>query len=381
MTYDFFLLSMLAFDAMPGWLRRKKIPCPRCKQKAFIPALPTATQEMQVAIKSNSFSIEEKLRELKKLRKRISFREWCDERFTWAKGLTDEPLVFWLFLAIIFLFACAGEVAIVLSSGWTRSGSVNPLPVTGGVAIVSVAVLIFFLYRTEVARKEATLNATINDQIRTLKEILFERTTRMAEIQRIQTELKRTQDEEAASEREEAARQAAEMKRIQDEKAEREEAAFWSAELKRTQDQKSRNDGGNRRSNRRVISLGIAFLVLGFAALCLAIVVLFVANQPPNVANQPPNPERKVSRVNYDKIHSGMSVTEVQAILGPGSEAQPEPEPDQGWRVVGIEEVGRNARATAFNAGRKTALRWEEDGRSIQVFFLDGRAQEKQMTD
>jgi len=63
----------------------------------------------------------------------------------------------------------------------------------------------------------------------------------------------------------------------------------------------------------------------------------------------------EVSKDSYDQIREGMTLEEIEAVLGKGTQQPPGPE------YQGVE-------------GEITTYRWEDNGKSITATFVDGRA-------
>lgn len=66
----------------------------------------------------------------------------------------------------------------------------------------------------------------------------------------------------------------------------------------------------------------------------------------------------KVSKDNFDKIQTGMTVDEVQGILGEGQKAS------AGVSVAGVDVTG-------------DVYEWKDEGTAIRVVFKDGKVVEK----
>ena len=105
---------------------------------------------------------------------------------------------------------------------------------------------------------------------------------------------------------------------------------------------------------------GAVLLALAWL-LCLAP----ITTQSRALAADPPQEESKVTAANYKKLKAGMTVEEVQAILGPGKDLPasefPEPKTRAQAKIKQLLESGGKG------------LKWEDGQKLIMVVFKSGR--------
>jgi hypothetical protein len=80
-------------------------------------------------------------------------------------------------------------------------------------------------------------------------------------------------------------------------------------------------------------------------------------------------PESKVTKANADKIKAGMTLKEVEEILGPGKEAQASDFPPARTR---IQQRIAQQRQQILDRGGK-ALKWEDGKKVIILVFANGK--------
>ncbi len=108
-------------------------------------------------------------------------------------------------------------------------------------------------------------------------------------------------------------------------------------------------------SSPRITSL----LILGIGCALLAAVAA------PTRAGDPDKTESKVTKENADKIKTGMTVKEVEAILGTGKDLPAADFPTPRTRV--------QARLKQILEGGGKGLKWENGKKLIIVIFKDGK--------
>jgi hypothetical protein len=79
----------------------------------------------------------------------------------------------------------------------------------------------------------------------------------------------------------------------------------------------------------------------------------------------------KVTPENYDKISNGMTRAEVEAVLGPGQK-------EEGGDGAGVAaQFGVNAGLGEQRGRAPDTYVWESNGKTIKVYFLDGKVTNK----
>jgi hypothetical protein len=80
----------------------------------------------------------------------------------------------------------------------------------------------------------------------------------------------------------------------------------------------------------------------------------------------------KVTPENYDKISTGMTRQEVEALLGPGQK-------EEGGDGAGVAaQFGVNAGLGEQRGKAPDTYAWESNGKTIKVYFSDGKVTNKQ---
>lgn len=79
----------------------------------------------------------------------------------------------------------------------------------------------------------------------------------------------------------------------------------------------------------------------------------------------------KVSRSNYEKVHTGMTEEDVIAVLGPGKDVAATPPKDP--------KAPRTPAVPGLPANAKTTV-WQDGDRSIAVTFANGKVVQKKST-
>jgi hypothetical protein len=74
----------------------------------------------------------------------------------------------------------------------------------------------------------------------------------------------------------------------------------------------------------------------------------------------------------YDKVAPGMTLKEVQALLGPGQK-------DEGGDGAGVAaQFGVNAGIGEQRSKAPDTYVWESNGKTVRVYFVDGKVSNKQ---
>jgi hypothetical protein len=84
----------------------------------------------------------------------------------------------------------------------------------------------------------------------------------------------------------------------------------------------------------------------------------------------------KITQANFDKIKEGMSLAEVEAILGPG-ETDPDLTMAEGSSVAGAVGVGGDLQAMGSGKSAISVYRWGSDKRFIKVTIVRDKVTRK----
>lgn len=160
-----------------GSLAGRVVICPGCHRQFQMPP----AEEDTPAIKHG-------IRELKKRRKRMSLRIWFGGRFSWSRDVATEPFVFYLITFTVALFSVGCGLIVIRLFGWRAATGIRFSATLLGSLMALFPVAIYTWYRIEATPKEAAVNASLDNQLRLLKQILAERARQAAEAKRIQNE-------------------------------------------------------------------------------------------------------------------------------------------------------------------------------------------------
>jgi hypothetical protein len=98
------------------------------------------------------------------------------------------------------------------------------------------------------------------------------------------------------------------------------------------------------------------------ALVCLALAAL------PGCKRNP-----KLTQANFDKIQPGMTVAEVEAILGPGADEGGDLSLAEGSGAAGAIGIGGDLQSMARPRSNLKTYKWGTDQRWIKVTFQDGK--------
>ncbi|MFO0810275.1 MAG: hypothetical protein U0746_16760 [Gemmataceae bacterium] len=85
----------------------------------------------------------------------------------------------------------------------------------------------------------------------------------------------------------------------------------------------------------------------------------------------------KITQANLDKITEGMSLPEVEAILGPG-ETDPDLNMAEGSSVAGAVGIGGDLGSMTQGKSAIKVYKWGSETRFIRVVFLSGKVTKKE---
>jgi hypothetical protein len=85
------------------------------------------------------------------------------------------------------------------------------------------------------------------------------------------------------------------------------------------------------------------------------------------------NRNSKLTKANFDKITTGMTVAEVEAILGPGEQDGGDLAIAEGSGVAGAVGVGGDLQSMGQPRSQQKTYKWGNDKRWIKVSFLQGK--------
>lgn len=85
----------------------------------------------------------------------------------------------------------------------------------------------------------------------------------------------------------------------------------------------------------------------------------------------------KLTQANFDKIKEGMSLAEVQAILGPDGETDPDLTMAEGSSVAGAVGIGGDLQSMGAGKSAIAVYRWGSDKRHIKVTFVRDKVTRK----
>jgi hypothetical protein len=99
------------------------------------------------------------------------------------------------------------------------------------------------------------------------------------------------------------------------------------------------------------------------------------ASKAPENASQAPKdgkaaPDSKVTKDNADKVKNGMTVAEVEEILGPGTKLAASEV--QVKKLPGGMQFGQDLKKLLQSGG--TGLKWEDGNKSVRIGFQNGKA-------
>ena len=85
------------------------------------------------------------------------------------------------------------------------------------------------------------------------------------------------------------------------------------------------------------------------------------------------NRNTKLTRANYDKIQPGMTVAQVEALLGPGEQDGGDLAIAEGSGVAGAAGIGGDLQSMGAARSQFTTYKWGNDKRWIKVTFQQGK--------
>jgi hypothetical protein len=81
----------------------------------------------------------------------------------------------------------------------------------------------------------------------------------------------------------------------------------------------------------------------------------------------------RLTQANFDKIQAGMTVAEVEAILGPGEQDGGDLALAEGSGVAGAAGIGGDLQSMGRPRSNQKNYKWGNDKRWIRVTFTDGK--------
>ena len=85
------------------------------------------------------------------------------------------------------------------------------------------------------------------------------------------------------------------------------------------------------------------------------------------------NKNPRLTKANFDKIQPGMTITEVEAILGPGEQEGGDLSIAEGSGVAGAAGVGGDLQTMGRGRSNQKSFKWGTDKRWIRVTFVNDK--------
>src|SRR5687767_7548845 len=82
---------------------------------------------------------------------------------------------------------------------------------------------------------------------------------------------------------------------------------------------------------------------------------------------------KSLTKANFDKINPGMTLAEVQTLLGAPGEEDPELSMAEGSSVAGAVGVGGTLESMTPKKSATKWYRWSSGSKTVQVAFLEGK--------
>jgi hypothetical protein len=135
------------------------------------PRDPLPAPPIHASAKSTADDFRIAIDRLRRDRRRISLRQWCQDTFSWLEGLTSEPVAFYALLAAGVFFTVGGGFALIRFPWSDPDGRMRPLMLTTGILLAALPFGVFGLYRLKAGRSEAKANAGIDAEIKRLRRL------------------------------------------------------------------------------------------------------------------------------------------------------------------------------------------------------------------